>query len=303
MTFDKLIGNDKIKDILKNIIENNNILHSYLFIGIDGIGKSEFAREFARQILCIGDNKQKCNLCKSCVSFENDNNPDFMEIFPEDGKSIKIEQIRQVQEKILEKPIVSNRKVYIIHDCDCMTKEASNCLLKTLEEPQEYVTIILTTSNESKLLNTIKSRCIKIIFDEIPLNELNKYIKDKYGNINTETISKMSQGSIGKAIEIKEHEEEYIKLNNIIDNLYTKDIIDVLNSSEVLYKSKENINKLLDYMIVLIYNGTKEINKINSIKHIEEAKKRLNANSNYDMCIDNLLISMWEEIHEKYSWC
>ncbi len=69
-----------------------------------------------------------------------------------------------MQEKIYEKPIISNKKIYIIDNSDTMTKEAQNCLLKTLEEPPQYITIILITSNESNIINTIRSRCMKIAF-------------------------------------------------------------------------------------------------------------------------------------------
>ena len=98
-----------------------------------------------------------------------------MLIDAEDGKSIKIEQIRYMQEKIAEKPIASNKKVYIINNSDTMTKEAQNCLLKTLEEPPEYAVIILVLANENNMLNTIKSRCTKIMFNPISKEEIIHY--------------------------------------------------------------------------------------------------------------------------------
>lgn len=98
-----------------------------------------------------------------------------MLIDAEDGKSIKIEQIRYVQEKIAEKPIASNKKVYIINNSDTMTKEAQNCLLKTLEEPPEYAVIILVLANENNMLNTIKSRCTKIMFNPLSKEEIIHY--------------------------------------------------------------------------------------------------------------------------------
>ena len=165
MSFENIIGNEKVKELLNKTISSNNILHSYLFLGIEGIGKSLFAKEFAKMILCQ-EEKRACNKCKSCIEFENGNNPDFAIIEAEE-KNIKIEQIRYIEQKISEKPITSNRKVYIINNSDTMTKEAQNCLLKTLEEPPEYATIILISSNENKLLNTIRSRCIKINFNKL----------------------------------------------------------------------------------------------------------------------------------------
>ncbi len=178
MAFENLIGNEKIKTLLENSVETNNILHSYLFTGIEGIGKSLFAKEFAKMILCTSSKEKPCGNCKSCLEFQGESHPDFLEIESEDGKSIKIEQIRYLQEKIAEKPVTSEKKVYIIKDSDLLTKEAANSLLKTLEEPPEFATIILTTANESKLLVTIKSRCTKISFVPILEEEIKNYISN-----------------------------------------------------------------------------------------------------------------------------
>ena len=128
MDFKDLIGNNKIKDYLINSASNNQMLHSYMFSGREGIGKKLFAKIFAKMILWLSEDKQ-CNTCKSCISFEGENHPDFMQINADDGKSIKIEQIRLMQEKVVEKPIKSNKNVYIINDAELLTKEAQNCLL------------------------------------------------------------------------------------------------------------------------------------------------------------------------------
>ena len=155
MAFEQIIGNSKIKETLQSIIQKNNILHGYMFIGTEGIGKKLVATEFAKMILCTEKTNKPCNHCKSCIEFEGKNNPDFKMIEP-DGNSIKIEQIRLINSKIIEKPITSSRKVYIINDSQKMTVDAQNCLLKTLEEPPEYATLILICDNEEQMLNTIK---------------------------------------------------------------------------------------------------------------------------------------------------
>ena len=96
--FDKIIGNDKIKEMLYKSVKDKKTSHSYLFVGIEGIGKKEIAKEFAKMLLCISDNKY-CNTSKSCIEFDSNNKPDFLYIEPE-GNSVKIEQIRYIQRKI-----------------------------------------------------------------------------------------------------------------------------------------------------------------------------------------------------------
>lgn len=297
MSFEKIIGNDKVKTFLNKQIEDKHILHSYLFIGIDGIGKTLFAKEFARKILCL--NQEIEQDCLSCTKWNSNNHPDYLEINPENDV-IKIDQIRNMQEKISEKPITSKRKVYIITDSDLMTDQAQNCLLKTLEEPPEYATIILIASNESKLLNTIKSRCIKVIFEGIQENLIQNKVREILNIEPIEEFIKKSEGSIRKALTLHEQKEIYEKVSDLINNLERQDLITIFNKAEILYKEKEKIQQILEYINISLYH-TKELKKINCIKHIEEVKKRLSANSNYDMCIDYLLIKIWEEINEKYS--
>lgn len=298
MSFDNIVGNNKIKDFLNQSIDEKHVSHSYLFVGIDGIGKTLFAREFAKKILCLNG---KGDSCESCIKWDSNNHPDFLQIEPENN-TIKIEQIRNMQEEISVKPIASNKKVFLIVNSDCMTKEAQNCLLKTLEEPPEYATIILTTSNESKLLNTIKSRCMKIPFQKIEENELEEYAKNVLKlNLSKEFI-KICEGSIGKLLEIEEDKEIYTEVNSLLDNIERYNFTTLINKSEVLYKEREKIQEILEYINVCLYIQ-KDMKKLNCIKYVEEVKKRLLANSNYDMCIDYLLMKLWEEINEKYSRC
>ena len=305
MSFNDIIGNDKVKNILTKSLNNNTVLHSYMFIGEQGIGKKLIANQFAKMILCENFDLTECDECKSCVEFNGGNNPDYIYIEP-DGKVIKIEQIREMQTRVIEKPVNSNRKVYIINDADLMTKEAQNCLLKTLEEPPEYIVIILIVSNENKVLTTIKSRCMKIHFERIGNAEIKNFLAEKCDIENaSDNILKMCDGSIGKCLTIKDKIEDYKKIESIFSN-FNKSITNVVNSSEILYKNKENINEYLDYINVILYHKAKENNDvryINSIKVVEKTKERLSSNSNYDMCIDYLLFNVWEEINEKNSRC
>lgn len=293
--FEKIIGNDLVKEMLVKSIENETLSHSYLFVGIQGIGKKMLVLEFAKKVLCIKNEQE--GQCKSCMEFESNNHPDFMCIEPE-GNSIKIEQIRFLRKKIQEKPIVSNKKVYIINDADVMTLEAQNCLLKTLEEPPEFAIIVLIGSNESSFLSTIKSRCMIRHFQPIEDKEIQQYISTNYGvdKIADNHLS-MFQGSIGKAILLKDKQEEYGKIESMIDNLNKKDLLEIIQFAEPLYKAKEDIFEILEYMNILLLNYAKQnYNYTNCINIVENTKKRLKQNANYDMCIDNLVFNMWQEV-------
>lgn len=310
MKFNNIVGNENAKQILIKSLKNNTILHSYMFIGNEGIGKKLIANQFAKMVLCNNYNFEEnteCNNCKSCIEFEGNNNPDYIQIEP-DGKIIKIEQIRQMQSKIIEKPVNSNKKVYIIDNADLMTKEAQNCLLKTLEEPPSYITIILIVSNENKILNTIKSRCMKINFEKIQDSEIEKFLTEQceVQNIN-KNILRMCDGSIGRCLLIKNKIEDYVLIENLLKSV-KENIIKFLNNAEILYKNKDNIFDYLDYINVILYQYANDeiynnMKYINSIKIVEQVKQKLINNCNYDMCIDSLLFSIWEEINEKHNWC
>ena len=294
--FENIIGNKKNKEILKKAIEINKTSHSYIFCGTEGIGKKLIAKELAKKILCLKEKENGCD-CKSCIEFDSDNNPDFQLIESVDGK-IKIEQIRQMQRKVAEKPIISNNKVYIIDNADTMTTEAQNCLLKTLEEPPEYITIILICTNEGNLLSTIKSRCTRMQFEPIKEDELKKYIKSKLPDEQiSDNIIELAQGSIGKAIKLNEKKDIYENIENILLSMQTKDLIDIVQMSEIIYKSKEEIKPILEYINVLLMKLSKQnIKYINCVQIVEETKRRIKANSNYDMCIDYMIFSMWQNV-------
>ena len=301
MSFENLIGNEKIKQILETTVKNNNVLHSYMFVGQEGIGKNLFAKEFAKMILCSNETNKPCNQCKSCLEFNGESHPDFLQIAPEDGKAIKIEQVRFLQEKAQEKPVTSSKKVYLISQAETMTREAANSLLKTLEEPPEYVVIILTTSNESKLLTTIKSRCMKLYFEPIPEEKIINYLKQNDINSDiTENMLKHCEGSIGKALKINDSKEQYMQIEQLIGVLDKQNITQIWRKADVLYSAKDEIIDLLDYMEIVTYNAIKnkhKANYINGIQIIEQTKQRILANANYDMSIDNLLLKLWEEVN------
>ena len=314
--FENIVGNNKIKESLKNAVKSNNVSHSYLFVGKAGVGKKNFAKDLAKKVMCLGSNGgaqnngvknnevQNNNVandnleldfdnCDSCIKFDANSNPDFSIIVP-DGKSIKIEQIRNLQAKIVEKPISSSKKVYIIDDADTMTEESQNCLLKTLEEPPEYAMIILIASNENRMLQTIKSRCVIIRFEDLTNEEISQIL-----HTNDQDIIRLCEGSVAKADTISEKREMFAQLKIIADYLSKNSLIDVLNNSDLLYSSKDDIKTLIDFLNIIFFEKAKEnIKYSKAISIIEKTKKKILANNNYDMCIDYMLMHIWEELHK-----
>lgn len=293
--FNDIIGNDENKKKLEYIVKNNNISHSYIFSGISGIGKFMFAKEFAKAILCLNNEKKPCNNCRACKSFENNNNPDII-IIDEQDESIKTEQIKELVKNILEKPIQGDKKIYIINNSENMTREAQNSLLKTLEEPPEYVIVILITSNENLLLNTIKSRCIKIQFQNLSDEEIKQYFR-MANQVIDDSIIKIFGGSIEKALKLKDNLDTYKNIKNIFKNIENLSGLQILNLKETIFKDKDEIFSILDYINTIFFDkileNIKTANKYQKcIEIIEESKLRLKRNSNYDMTIDNLLLTL-----------
>lgn len=298
MRLEQLIGNEDKKEYINECISDNNILHSYLFYGRDGIGKKLFAINFAKKILCINSGEEECT-CKSCICFDGNNHPDYT-VVNEVEDTIKIDEVRQIIKKIYEKPILSNHKVYIINAFDKMTFEAQNALLKTLEEPPQFVTIILISSSDNNIINTIKSRCMRIRFNKLSNNYIIQYIKDNLSLPEiTPNMLKFIDGSISKAIYLNNNKDLFIQIEEFAKSLTLFNKVDLMQKGRILY-DKENIYQILDYLIVCLYSQ-KEVNNnyLNCIAIISDCISRLKSNSNFDMCIDMSIIKMWEEVNEE----
>lgn len=159
--------------------------------------------------------------------------------------------------------------------------------------------MILVGSNENAFLSTIKSRCMILHFDKISDKEIKKYLDEKYQTkIDSEVMIDAFQGSIGKAIQLKEKQEEYEQIERIIYSLETKDKIDILNMSDIIYKAKDEKFDMLDYINIVLINLAKRSSKYAScIEIVEDTKRRLKSNANYDMSIDNMLFNLWEKVN------
>jgi len=207
-TFDEIVGQSHITTTLKNAIERNRISHAYLFSGPRGTGKTSTARILAKSLNCEkGPTPVPCNECDICLAIAKDALFDVIEIDAASNRGI--DDIRDLREKVRIPPVQSRFKVYIIDEVHMLTREASNALLKTLEEPPKHVIFIMATTEPQKMLATILSRCQRFDFRRLSDGEIGNHIRSisEKENFKIEdgalaTVVKSADGSLRDAISI-----------------------------------------------------------------------------------------------------
>lgn len=173
--FDEVKGQDAIVQTLRNQIIYNRIGHAYLFCGTRGTGKTSIAKLFAKAVNCEHPvNGNPCNACPSCMSINNQNSLDVLEI--DAASNNGVENIRDIREQVQYSPVEGRYKVYIIDEVHMLSSGAFNALLKTLEEPPSYVIFILATTEKHKIPVTILSRCQKYDFKRISVDTITNHL-------------------------------------------------------------------------------------------------------------------------------
>ncbi len=170
-TFDDIVGQESVVRTLRNSLKANKPVHAYLFAGSRGTGKTSLARLLAKGLNCENlQDGSPCGKCKICTDIAEGNLVDVIEIDAASNRGI--DDIRELREKVNFTPNFAKRKVYIIDEVHMLTKDASNALLKTLEEPPEHAYFILATTELHKILDTIISRCQTFIFGRFTIEQL-----------------------------------------------------------------------------------------------------------------------------------
>jgi len=327
VNFSDIIGQNEVVNSLKAVLKDNSARHAYIFAGPEGIGKRTVAKIFASALLCNERNSfDNCGDCRPCKLFESGSNPDFY-VLEAEGASISVDDIRIIQQDISIKPMYSERKVYLIIEADKMTVHAQNCLLKTLEEPPGYAVIILTVVNPSSLLETIKSRSIIYNFRKNTDEEVKRCIQKIKGQElpGIDFIVSYADGVPGKAITLIESEDFRITRDKVIDIVFklgNSNLVEVFDVNDFFAENKDNIDSILDIMImvyrdlliakktgnenILINSDKKDIilknvdrfetgKLIENIAVIEEARKNIKQNANYQLVIEVMLMRLQEE--------
>lgn len=283
--FKDITGHERIIKSLKESIKSNMVSHAYIFCGLKGSGKKLIANAFAKVLNCQNiQNEESCGKCHSCIQFESRNNPDVFYVKATKTKSISVDDIReQIVEKVKTKPYSYKYKIFIIDKADTLTVQAQNALLKTLEEPPEYVVIMLLTQNIESFLPTVLSRCVVMKLRPISADKIKEYIMSFKGLNETSArfYSQYCGGSIGEALRLSEDEEFYAMRQDVIDCLNK---LDSLDTASVMLMAKDiekykQYPELFDIMYmfyrdVLCYKILKDENRIIEKDKTEDIKRQ-----------------------------
>ena len=205
--FDEILGQEHIVKILKNQIATGTASHAYLFCGTRGTGKTTIARLLAKGLNCLSEGEKPCGECANCRAIKDGSFIDVIEI--DAASNNGVDNIRELRESVSYPPAVGRQKVYIIDEVHMLSTGAFNALLKTLEEPPEYVTFILATTEVQELPATILSRCMRLDFKRIPekvliggLGEICKKIGIEVSEDALRIIAANADGSVRDALSI-----------------------------------------------------------------------------------------------------
>ncbi|MDE6845405.1 MAG: DNA polymerase III subunit delta [Lachnospiraceae bacterium] len=325
--FTDIIGQEQLKEHLQNAISTNKISHAYIINGERNSGKEFIARIFAMALQCEKGGIDPCNECHSCKQALSHNQPDIIYISHEKPNTIGVEDIRtQINGDIDIKPYSSPRKIYIMNEGEKMTVQAQNALLKTLEEPPEYAVILILTTNVDELLPTILSRCVVLNMKPVTDAQVKQYLMEELGvpDYKANICVAFARGNIGKAKLLASSEEfEKVKDEAITLAKYINDmeINEIVKAIKKISEYKFDVNDYLDilsvwYRDVLLFKATKDINSLifkeeiqqimkvsdrstyegieTIVNALQQAKRRLEANVNFDLTMELLLLTIKE---------
>lgn len=322
-SFADIVGQKPIKEHLQKTLQTGKISHAYIFYGEKGCGKKALASVYARALQCQNGGIEPCNVCTSCKQALNLNQPDIICVEHEKPKLISVDEIRnQVNRDIILKPYSSARKVYIIDEAEKMNHEAQNALLKTLEEPPAYATILLLTSNLEALLQTIRSRCVTLTFQPVSDVEIERYLMKEIQvpDYKASICAAFARGNIGRAkelagsVEFENLKEETIKF---LQTISEKSISDLANFAKEMANKDADTEGFLElvqmwYRDLLVYKSTlntqslifkddtslikrmalkctyEGLNRV--LDGVEEARTRISSNVNPELTLEWLLI-------------
>ena len=279
--FDELIGQDTIAQTLSLALDSNRLSHAYLFSGLRGSGKTSTARIFAKALICEkGMSHEPCGVCPNCIMAIENRHMDIIEM--DGASSRKIDDIRDLVEQTKYRPATARFKIFIIDEVHMLTKEAFNALLKTLEEPPEYVKFILATTDPLKLPATILSRTQHFRFKSIATNKIVDHLAHilhlegiEYENDALEILARSGSGSLRDTLTLLDqaiiYSKNHVDVRTVTDMLglvdpkfitelfnavFAKDYGALVEYTKFLedYESEMVVDELIAYLKEKMYN-------------------------------------------------
>lgn len=326
--FGDIVGQEQLKEHLQNALAEGKISHAYILNGEKSSGKEFIAGVFAMALQCEKGGKDPCGECRSCKQALSGNQPDIIRLSHEKPGTISVDDIRtQLNNDVVIKPYSSRYKIYLVNEAEKMTVQAQNALLKTLEEPPEYAVILLMTTNVNSLLPTILSRCIVLNMKPVADALIKRYLMEtlQIPDYKAEVCVAFARGNVGKAKALAVSEEfENVKgeVLAVVKNIHDMELQEMVAAIKKINEYKLEVNDYLDMMAiwyrdVLLFKATKDANGLifreeiqmirrvagrcsyegieNVIEALEKAKTRLNANVNFDLVMQLLLLEMKEK--------
>lgn len=272
-TFDQVLGQDRVVNVLKNQVKNNNFSHAYIFAGERGCGKTTCAKIFAKAINCLHPvDGSPCLECENCKAIDDESTIDIIEM--DAASNRRIDDIRNLKDNVIYPPNNLKYKVYIIDEAHMITREAFNALLKIMEEPPSHLVFILATTEIDKIPNTILSRVQNFEFNKIESGKIKEQIsiilKDKNIEMENEAIDliiRKAKGAMRDALSIMDQVLSYdtksYKLADVENLLGVVDFYDIdkLTNSIFSYNQKQ----ALSYIFSLRENNKSNKDIIDSL--------------------------------------
>ena len=270
---DAIIGHRQTLEQLYHAIASNRIAGAYLFVGVANVGKETVALHFAKTINCLTPDTGACGTCLACRKADDGNHPDLQIIRPS-GAWIKIDQIRELQRRIIYRPLEGARKVYILTEAERLNLEAANCLLKTLEEPPADSGLILLTTNLDALLPTIRSRCQIIPFHPLVVSELAGHLMERFDMDESQAlrVATTAGGAVGKALTLLQDGASFDE--EIPEIMIANNRLDAFRIAEKWTQQPEALDHLVTWYrdLVLLHQGA-PTDLLTHVHHVEQLKQ------------------------------